>query len=349
MAVADVNDPKVYSRENPRVNKNVPEDIQNIKNEVEKARLGRELMQENKLTENLSRPEEPPDAPFKITGGVNLGTIDLQEQQREAKAAAEKANTDAQTRIDIANRERDTAREALNQTNLVHVQQTLGGQIEALRASVNSGKSRDIFSEIEAIEAMASKLGFSRENGQPTKNDFESQIQLERLKQEIKRDDRKFMLQMKTDDRMWQLEVKKLEQSALESAAKMEAERNKFAMLASLPEQLGANIAKGMMNKGADTGMAGQPATQPGQAPAQPIGITAGEGEYGTLECPKCKAEVAIGPTAKASICAQCQQKFIINREPVPEGYVDPRPARKDPNPYIENGEGEYENQLDGN
>jgi hypothetical protein len=165
--------------------------------------------------------------------------------------------------------------------------------------------------ELDAVEQVAQRLGLSRGSGSSGDSNLENMIALKKLEQELKREERKFSLEMKRDERMWQLELKKLDQQTRESEARLEAERNKFAMLASLPEQVGASIAKGMMARG-EAGIAADAAPKTSQVAARTV--EAGENEAGELTCPVCQSQVGIGPTAKQAVCAKCRQVFVIKR-----------------------------------
>jgi hypothetical protein len=312
MALENVNNPPTKNPTDPRVQaEKKADDVVYWENQVKSARARRELVQEQKMTENLESPPSAPEPPFKVSGGINLGTIDLQEEQRRSREESRLAQIESQKRLDELAKERDGAREALNNANIQHLQSVLGGQIEQLKIAMQSGSRRDIVTELDAVEQVAQRLGLSRGAADPGGNSLENMIALKKLEQELKREERKFSLEMKRDERMWQLELKKLEQSTRESEAKVEAERNRFAMLASLPEQLGASIAKGMLAKG-EAGVAAEAAPKTNQTAARTV--EAGENEAGELTCPVCQSQVGIGPTAKQAVCAKCRQVFVIKR-----------------------------------
>ena len=130
--------------------------------QVKKTRLQREFKTEKKLMEEVENPPLPPEPAFKVTGGVNLGTIDLQEQQRQAREETLRLQREANERIERAEKSATDAREALNRANLEHMQSNLGAQIAQLQTAINSGNKRDIFSELENVENIASKLGYAK-------------------------------------------------------------------------------------------------------------------------------------------------------------------------------------------
>jgi hypothetical protein len=321
MAVVNVNDPKEINKVDPHAAVvHEDQDVVALNNEVKKQRARRELVQEMKMTDDLTNPPAP-EPIFKVTGGVNLGTIDLQEQQRQAREETARMQRESQERITRAEREVQEVRDSLNKANLEHMQQTLGGQIAQLQSAIQSGSRKDIFSELENIENVAAKLGFSKTNGAAAAgmDSFKAQIELKRLEQELKREDRKFALEMKRDERMWQLELKKLDMQRLESEAKLESEKNKWNMIAGIPEQLGGVIAKGLIDHGVSGGaVASQPQQQ--SNPQKPRMVEADEGAAGQFPCPVCGAMVGIGPTSAGAVCAKCGQTFNVTRigAPVP-------------------------------
>ena len=47
------------------------------------------------------------------------------------------------------------------------------------------------------------------------------------------------------------------------------------------------------------------------------LSLRAGEGDYGTIECPECRTPIGIGPTTRTAICVGCRAQFNIVRIPV--------------------------------
>jgi len=326
MAVENVHETKRVTEIDPKTQvEKKPEDVTYLQNEVIKARARRELVQENKLTENLQQPPEPPEPPFKVTGGINLGQIDLQEQQRLLREESKVAQQQAQDRIDRAEKAATDAREALNRANLDHLQTSLTTQIQQLQVAVQSGTKKDIFAELESIEQMATRLGFTKgPAGTSGLDEFKAQLELKRLEQELKREDRKFALELKRDERMWQLELRKLEQQKIESEARLESEKQRWSALASIPEQLGGAWAAATMAKNAG-GVAAAPAPARAAPSSRPRTIEADEGASGQINCPVCQGAVVIAPTANRAVCAGCGQTFNIIRakpeqQPAPDG-----------------------------
>lgn len=309
MAVANVNEPRKISEVDPKSPKTEePEDVRAIQNEVKKTRARRELVEERRLTEMAQNPPEAPEPPFKVTGGINLGNIDIQEQQRKQEESARIEREKAQERIEKAEAAAKEAREALQNAQLRNVQDSLMAQIETLKTAVQNGSRRDIVSEITAIEAVANKLGLSR--GEPVSGDLQTQLAIKKLEADIARENRKFNLEVKKHDQMLQIELRKLDQDAKAKEAAAEAERNKYALIANLPEQIGGVIAKGIAARASQNGAV---ATQP-QQPQEVRSIEAVIGEAGEIACPTCGGKVGIGPDTNGTVCANCQQQFVVRR-----------------------------------
>ena len=306
MAVENVHESKRTASYDPKtpVDKK-PEDVEAIENEVKKARARRELVQEQQLTKSLVSPpaEEPP---FKISGGINLGQIDIQEQQREARTEAQKLIAENQAKLEKLQQERDEALSQINNLSMQYLKDSLEKQIESLKGALASGNRRDIFSELEGIDAVAQRLGYTK--GEAVNPDINASLQLKRLEQEIKREDRRFAMELKRDERLWQLEMEKLKQQARDSEVRLLAEKQKYEMLAAIPKELGSSIAKGLLAANSQ-GVSSQPSAAP-----QPYNVTARENEAGEIECPQCQTPVGIAPTANRSVCATCGQLFTVTR-----------------------------------
>lgn len=294
----------------------VDPDVAFWESSVKKERAKRQFLEEKKLAEQIENPPAGPEPPFKITGGVNLGTIDIQEENRRARETLERERQASQERLIALEKQNSEIKDALYKTNLEHMQANLLGQIESLKSAVSAGSRRDIVSELEAIEQVANKLGLSKmpQNGGGV--DLTAQLAIKKLEAEIARENRRFILDQKKDERMWQLEIKKLEQQERESQARITAEQNKYSMLAALPEQIGGVIAKGLLANGTSSG--GSVSAQPSAA-RKVQGIEAYEGEAGETPCPTCGTNVGIGPTTTQTACASCGQPFLVKRVPAPQ------------------------------
>jgi len=292
--------------------------------QAKETRAQREFVQEQKLINDLNSPPSAPEPPFKVTGGINLGNIDIQEQQRVAREDSARLQKEAQERVEKAEREVAATRDALNAANLNHLRDTLSGQIAALQNALQAGNRGDISTELETIEKVAAKLGLARPTGNVGGDSFNHELALLKLQQEMKREDRKFALETKKEEKLWTLELKKLEQQQKESEARLLAEQNKYSLFASLPEQVGGVIVKAM------AAQEGGVSSRPGNKQAPVRDIEAHEGEAGQIGCPICGNPVGIAPTTQATRCAGCGQQFRIKRIPAELVSADAPTANKE-------------------
>jgi hypothetical protein len=70
------------------------------------------------------------------------------------------------------------------------------------------------------------------------------------------------------------------------------------------------------------TGTSGQSQQQDKRTKSR-VPLHVEEGELGVIECPKCGAEIGIGPTSQRAICAACEGQFDIIRIPVGSDQSD--------------------------
>jgi len=234
------------------------------------------------------------------------------------------------------------------------MQQTLGGLLLELKTAIAGGNKHNIMEELTAVETLATKLGFSKTPPSTAAFDtstFHAQLELKRLEQEMKREDRRFQLEMKKDDRMWQLELQKLDAQRADSAAKLEAEKRRWETIANIPEQLGGAVAQGLISRNAGAKAEQRVAAQP--EPEPPITVGAEPNAAAQFECPLCKNTVGLGPTSKATVCARCGQRFIIQRMPAPESVKKPaavqKPAPQEPPPPEPENNNPEDNNNEGN
>lgn len=312
MAVEDVKIPKRMFNLDPRdKGKTTQKDSAEYWDEQAKAaRAKREYLEETKMSQHITQPESPPEPPFKIEGKVNLGTFDFQEEKRRADETAERTRKDALDKISQAEKDRDEARKSLNDANLSHMQSQLGAKIEDLQRAIVQNDRGNIIEQLAGIEKLAGILGYQKPIAGPT--DSALTIELKRLEWQMKKEERDFQRQMKADERLWQIELKKLDQQARESEGRLQAEKDKYSLLASTPERIGNVFAQAIMDRANDDTTVTQ------KNGVKQFHIEAGEGEFGEIPCPKCKTPIGIAPTLREAECINCHTKIAILRKPTP-------------------------------
>jgi len=287
-----------------------PETIKRLKTEVEQAGLYRQVAQEKILTDQLLNPQSP-EPPFKVSGAIDLGTFNLQEQQQRASQEASLARQQAEARIDKVTEELNQTRQLLQTTQMQALQQGFERELNILREAIQKGQANqpDFLTQMATIEALAEKLGFSRQTTTPG-TDFQTQIALKKLEAEMQREQRNFDLRMEQDKREWTLELRKLDGLNKQEEARLQAEKEKLETLARIPEQIGFAFAKGIMDheESPNTGISNKA--------SHPRTVAGEIGEAGQFDCEACGTKVAVGPTSTQTMCSKCGQLFNIIRTP---------------------------------
>lgn len=315
MAVEQVKVPKRIFTLDPREKPSPapPNSAEYWDGQAKAARARREYVEETQMAERLAKPEIPPDPAFKFKGEVDLGKIDIQEQQKLAAEATERARTEARERITKAEQDRDEARQALNAAQLAHMHAELGGKIEQLQNAIAANNRVDIADQLAGIEKLAGMLGYQKPVAGPT--DGNLTLELKKLDWQMQRENRDFQRQMKHDERTWQIELRKLDQGAQQADARLQQEREKFTMLASAPERVGAVIAKAIMENANGRAASDQSVSKPSKK-RMTYHAEALEGEADEIPCPNCETPIGIAPNARRAECVNCHTKLLINRLP---------------------------------
>jgi len=278
------------------------------------ARSKREYEEEEAKARQVLQPTAPPEPPLKIKGEVNLGTFDFQQQQRELQEQLNKIKSDYENQVMSLNEKQEHYREKVHELELKAISDSLGAQISALQKMVqetNARPGQSSFDEQMAnITKYASMLGYTKAAGDSMPPDL--RLEILKLENAEAQRQREFEWQMKQDDRRWQLEFKKAEAQAATAAQQLQHEREKLQTIARFPELLGQSIAHGLLS-------ANEPRVIE-ETPEKPRKrqsggtIQAGINDSGTLPCPNCGAEIAIGPTARHAVCPNCDSSFPIQR-----------------------------------
>lgn len=300
----------------------IPTTTKGLQEELTRQSLHRQLAQERKLTEDITSPPQY-EPPVKIAGSINLGEFNLQEQQRHATEIAERSRVEAEQRIDKVREELDKTKNALQDSRLESVRNTLESQIAVLAKAVQDGHSTQpsFENQLAMVETFADKLGFVRPEA--GSSDLNTQLAIKKLDADMKREDRRFQLEMKKDERLWQLKLKEIEMQQHETNARINAERERNQMFAQFPEHLGSAIAKGMMARGDNgNGQLQQPisddvmARMTGKPTAHHRTVEANIGDYGQFDCDQCGTSVGMGPDSEITACAGCGTIFDVVRIP---------------------------------
>jgi len=275
---------------------------------------------------------QPPETPFKVTGEFNLGKVDFQEQQRKAQEVADKARQETSKELK-EERERATKAEQNLYTerieNLRHdFEHQMGELNKTIEKLLTAGRrdERPIYEQFKeqftAAQTFAKELGFEKTSGG---QDPMVTLELKKMEYQQAREDREFKWKMRQDEKQFQLDIQKMNDDREYHRAQLDQQAKKDQIFASLPQQIGAAFARGVLDNEGGAPPGGTIQRQ--QAPAKPYHLEAPEGESGEIDCPTCQAKVGIGPDTTSAECAWCRSKFTITRIPATGTPGEPVPA----------------------
>jgi|GEM_PF-3455817 len=297
------------------------------KAEEAKARL--DYTEYQRAMEQLGHTPEPP---FKVTGEFNLGKIDFQEQQRQAREDAKQVQKDASEKTDGLYRENRELEGRLHEERINSLRHNFDARIgqlqETIEKMVNSNQRQqkplheEFLEQYGALQQVARQLGGASTNSGQDPN---IQLELARLNFTQAREEREFKRQMRNDEKNWQLQVETLRGEREMRQRELDQSAKKDELFASLPQSIGGAIARGLIDR--DQGEAPS-SGQIGQAPQQTKVYSVNniaEGKAVELPCPDCQTPVGVGPNSTSARCVNCGAQFRMNRQPVQgEDYQHP-------------------------
>lgn len=272
---------------------------------------------------------QPPEAPFKVTGEFNLGKVDFQEQQRQAQESANKAREETSKELKEERERATKAEQRLYEERVESLRRDFEHQMGELNKTIEklltAGRKdeRPIYEQFKeqfaAAQEFAKSLGFEKTS---TGQDPMVALELKKMDYQQAREDREFKWKMRQDEKQFQLDMQKMNDEREFRKAQLEQDARKNDMFASLPQQIGAAFARGVMENKESTSP--RSISQRQQTPAKTYPLEAFEGEAGEVDCPTCKArgkptKVGIGPDTTSAECAWCGSKFDITRIPAAE------------------------------
>lgn len=291
------------------------------KKKAEESRHKREYIEEERMMEHLGE-REPPEPPFKVTGSVDLGNINIQEQQHQIMEDRERERKRYEEREKALNEELNKTKEALRDTQTAQALEKISAQFNTTMREMNSkieavkggGDPNQLISSFNVLTSLVNKmgeLGFTRNQqiGDP-----QIQLEITKLNMENARAEREFKLRMEQSNREWELEKIKFAETREVNLAKLQQEKDRDSMFAAFPQVLGSAIAQGLIANNEKGGQSiGQKSEQPASEGRAGV-IEIGMGEYGEVQCSQCKEIVAVGPTSTKAICAKCGAQYGVKR-----------------------------------
>jgi hypothetical protein len=319
--------------------------------QAKEARARREYLQEQRTAEDIANPP-PQEPPFKVTGGINLGQIDLQENMRRTEEKAEADRKEAQKQVAEERSRREAAEDRARALEVAALREQIADKMANLERMIAQGvrQPKSFLEQFEEVQSAATKLGMTeRGNGG---EDPKLKLELLKMQADMAREDRVFKQQMRNDDKRWNLELAKLDIEKKNHSERIAHEHERNEMFANAFKNVGAAIASGLMaNAAAETGGGPMPgpiatkATPPRKRKAGSFKIQAAPGRAGAVACPQCGTEIGIGPTTVHASCAGCGFQCEVDRvqpeekqpaeRQVPYPSAPPPPGSEPPSPLL--------------
>lgn len=254
-------------------------------------------------------------AGFKVTGGIDMGHIDLAKEREDAAAELKRLKQEADDSARVVGQENQQLRDEIHKQELKVLEITLKTQIGQLGDMIKSNATKGSFmDQYNGMIEMAKTLGLS----QPKEaGDLSTQIELKKLDFEQTRELKRLGREDRAEQRKWELALRRLDDERDGRIAETARQGKRDEMFANAPKVLGGFIAQGILDGGGQEGVSEAPRSGKRHT------VEAGPGESGVVKCDACKQPVAIGPTARTAVCANCGAKYSIKRT---EAMITPEP-----------------------
>ena len=289
--------------------------------EVKKLKRQRELDEAEHEAELAKQQQKKRDAQGtgSSTAGVQVtGKIDVNENQRKAEEAAERAESFLATENERLRKEAKEKEEALRIKEKELAEATLKGIVDGFTAQMQTltktiqdvadGKAKETtaFDQLEQAEKLAERMGLSRSGG-VVGTDPSVMIQLKKMDLDNARAEREHKERMKIEDRDYERQKNRDAQEIALQAEEVANKKRQTDLFAKTPELIGRAFASGINAGGGKGG---------GQTVEGPSHVEANVNEDGEFNCPTkdCGQVVAIGPTATHAVCAGCGLKLKVKR-----------------------------------
>ncbi len=293
------------------------------------AKAEKEYKVEQKEIERIEKGGNKETEPaFKVTGAVNLGNFDLQEQQRQMEARMKEIEAKYEQQIGALSEKSDNYREELHKAQIAMLSDQFNLQMKYLTEQIARGantKQPSFIEQMDAARSMAEKLGYQPVN--PAIQDASLQLQILKMNNDNAREAREFEWKMKQYDLERDARIQEIKDNNLVAMEKVKLERERNNMLASLPETIGGAIARGLLDSGNPGSVSRQPQRQAG--PPKQYRVEAGIGQQGEIGCPNCQTMVAILPDTEVAICASCGAHLPVIRTAPPQQELAPEEAER--------------------
>lgn len=299
------------------------------------ARAQREYLEERELAKRITHPEPTSEPPFQVKGGINLGTIDVQENMRRAEERADLERKEAQRLVAEERTRREAAEDRAKQLEIASVREQLAQGMAALERQIQQGnrQPRSFLEQLEEMQALSAKLGYLVPGSMTSSGESPAlKLEMLRLNAQMAREEREFKQQIRNDDKKWQMELARLEIDKKDRIERLNNEKTRNEMFANAFQTIGQSIAEGLKATSRDMDMENPvPDSAPVARQRQEIQIQAEVGRAGEITCPQCQTPIGVGPNSVKAACAQCGLICAIERVPATPAPSQTTPSRQYP------------------
>ena len=242
---------------------------------------------------------------FKVRGEVNMGSIDMGEERRERKEAAERERADSKVEAERLRKEMaDTTNRTADENRQLRAD-LHAAEIREIKAVAGGGEG-SLVDQLANIKLLAAELGLK--TPAPGVSDPALQVQIMELQHaEAARQREHEWDKMKHAEQMEEMREQRKGTQYL-AMEKLAQQQKRDQMLGDAPKVIGSMIAKGMMESNAGDEIAEAPRGKQQYRASVPVGKAA------EMDCPNCNDLIGIGTTAKMAVCAGCGSKVSIKR-----------------------------------
>jgi hypothetical protein len=288
------------------------EELSEAEHEAKMAKFKKEVEQASGGSNTA--PKKDSDNPFKfgVTGEVNLGKIDLDEERKRASEELKILKKEQDEQLRTLGSINDELRERIHAKEMEALTYKFESQMNTLMKMIDDKSSRgDFTKQLEAAKETAALLGYQPNNGGGGGRDIALELKLKEIEHNNLMQLRQFEEEAKDREIQRRIDLQKLEDDREFRKAEAERQAKRDEMFASFPEILGRGIARGLAER--STEQSPNPTGASLNRQPQP-GIVAPIGEEGEANCGNCGTVMWVGKKSTQAVCAKCGTRYPIQR-----------------------------------
>jgi len=237
--------------------------------------------------------------------------MNYQEILQQQMAERDELRKQAEETAGRTQQENNDLREKLHDKEMEVMKTSFDAQMQVLTKMIEANASRGSFVEqYNTVIETAKTLGL---NQPQLAGDINSQIALKKMEFDQTAELRRMAREDKRADREFQRQLNRDAEGREASKAEQARQDRRDEMFNKAPQVIGGALAQGILaNQRGGGRVTQEPPVE--TKPSKGKHVEAGWGETGEVECPGCNQPIAIGPTARTAVCANCGERVPIRR-----------------------------------